>query len=613
MVLAFLAIYGIYLAALVARQSPAPAFIDGGSNLPGWAVIFAGAGLVVAGQGLGDQLTLTARYGLQASHLGLGLILAALIAVLLQKRLWLAARITGLGTPGELIARYYQSVTLRIATLILSALFALPYAANLLSGAAEVIAAATAGTIGRAAAIWVMAFFLFLPAAIGGWRGTVLATAMQAVLLAVLVLACTLFAQTMLPGPGFPTLPVAAGILADRIPGVIQFSAGLGKSLPQGGIFTAIGIASTALSMVGVVLAPGFLYLGMTARAGRHPGFGAVWIVAGLGAATLLIGGPLLAAHMASGLPDLAATMAQVEPFAGLGLLLLVVLAAQLATALFVNAGALLVTRDLILPYVVPGQPPNAQRLTARITLALTYALMAALASFAPLTSAILAGLALPLAVQLLPALLGLCFVRWISRSAVITGLILGGLMVVMTEASGLILIEGLFIDLPWGRWPLTVHSAAWGLTLNLAAVLLVSIFTKSRAERTRRDRLHDEFAATWPVDFGGPTARAATWSLTLIWAFLAMGPGAILGNSFFSQPIFSQGDAALGLPSLWVWQILFWLLGVPLVWWIAHRAKLGTTTADGLRRVDLDGAADPARPPDWIADGLARVTGKGR
>lgn len=614
MSLAVMAAYAVYLAALVARHGPAPsAFIDGGANLPGWAVIFAGSGLAVAGQGLGDQLALTARFGLQASHLGLGLVLAALTAVLVQKRLWVAARITGFGSPGEVLARYYQSVTLRIAVLTLSVLFALPFAANLLSQAAEVVQAATNGAIGRAVAVWVMGFFLFLPAVIGGWRGTVLVAAVQAVLLAALLLACTLFALTVLPGAGFPALPlpVAEGILADRIPGVIQYSAGLGKSLPQGGIFTAVGIASTALAMIGIVLSPAFLFLGMTARAGRNPGFGAVWMVAGLGGAALLMGVPLLAARMGTGLPDFAAAMAAVEPFAGIGLILLVVLSAQLAVSLFVNAGALLVTKELLLPYILPGQSPQSCRVTARIALAVAYALVALLASFAPLSSAILAGLALPLSVQLLPALLGLCFVRWISRSAILTGLILATLMVVFTEAFGLILVEGLLGDLPWGRWPLTVHSAAWGLGLNVGAVLLVSVFTKGGAERRHRDRLHDEFGLHWAVDFGGATARGAKWSLTLIWAFFAVGPGAILGNTFFSQPIFTQGEAALGLPSLWVWQILFWLIGVPLVWWLAHRSKLGVTTDEGLRHIDLGGAADQVRAPDWIAAGLARVTGR--
>ena len=63
-----------------------------------------------------------------------------------------------------------------------------------------------------------------------------------------------------------------------------------------------------------------------------------------------------------------------------------------------------------------------------------------------------------------------------------------------------------------------------------------------------------------------------AKWSLTLIWTFIALGPGAILGNSFFSSPMFLDGEAKLGVPSLWVWQIVFWFLGVLLVWWLALR-----------------------------------------
>jgi hypothetical protein len=77
-----------------------------------------------------------------------------------------------------------------------------------------------------------------------------------------------------------------------------------------------------------------------------------------------------------------------------------------------------------------------------------------------------------------------------------------------MTEPPGLILFEGLFLDLPWGRWPMTIHSAGWGLVLNLSAVLLVAIFTRKGTERLHRDRLHDEFAAQAPVDFGGRGAR---------------------------------------------------------------------------------------------------------
>ena len=608
--LALLAAYGIYMAALVARQGTP--FLDGGADLPGWAVMFAGAGVVVAGSGLVDHLTLVGRFGLQASQVALGLILAALTAVLVQKRLWLAARIAGLGSPGEALGRYYRSVTLRVVMLTLAVIFALPYAANVLSSVGVLFSEVTGWAVPPAVAIWVMAFFMFLPAVIGGWRALVLVLALQAVLIAVLLPATTGFAEATLGAPGFLSggIAVADGILADRIPGVIQFSAGIGKEVSPGGIFTTVGIASGALALIGVVLSPGFLYLAMTAREGRAHGFGPVWLIAALACGMLLLVAPFLAARLASGVAPLALSLAMTEPFAGVALVVLAVVAGQVAVAFFTTSGTILVTREVILPFVLPGQSPRQARLSARVALAIAFWLVAALAVFAPLTCAIFATLALPLSVQLLPAILGLAFVPWISRGAVIAGLIPGALLVFFTEPPGLILFEGLFLDLPWGRWPLSIHSAAWGLVFNVAAVLLVSIFTRSGAERSHRQRLHDEFATTWPTDFGGRRARAAKWSLVLIWAFFAIGPGAILGNTLFSQPIFAGGEAALGLPSLWVWQILFWLIGVLLVWWLAASARLGVTTTTGIRTVVLaDDAA--GQTPGWIAAGLARVTGR--
>jgi Na+/proline symporter len=605
--LGLLAAYALYIAALTARAG-AP-LLDGGADLPGWAAMFTIAGVMVAGPGLSDHLGLVSRYGLQAAHPAMGLVLGAMAGLMVHKRLWIAARISSMTSPGEALGRYYGSVTLRVAMLTLAVLFALPWSAHLLSGTAQMVETATGGAIPRAAAIWGLAFFLFLPAVIGGWRASVLVFAMQAVLLAVLFGAVTAFAEGSLAGPGFLTsgIPVANGILRDLIPGVIQNSAGIGKETAQGGIFTAVGILSTGLVFVGVALSPGMLYLAQTTAPGQSKGFGAVWLTAGLGGIALLILLPFLAAR-----PTLWADLVAVEPLAALGLTLLLVTAGQLAVAFFTTSGTLIVTRELILPFIVPGLSAGGQRLATGIGLAVAYATLATLAAFAPLFSAVFGSVAIPFAVQLLPALLGLCFVRWISRAAVLAGLVFGLLMVTFTEPLGLILVEGLFLDLPWGRWPLTIHSAAWGLAFNVAVVLLAAIFTAREAERAHRDRLHDEYAARWAVPQSRGNGGTALWSLTLIWAFFAMGPGAILGNAFFSRPIFTETEAALGLPSLWVWQILFWLIGTALVWWLAHRAGLGRTDAAMLRPIDLldpATAPGPARAPDWIAAGLARLT----
>ncbi|MEY4698286.1 MAG: hypothetical protein RIT14_2714 [Pseudomonadota bacterium] len=610
--LALLTAQAVYLAVAVARLPTTPdGFAGGGVGLPGWAVIFATGGIVLSGLDLPAHLALVGRFGLQANHLALGLIPAALAVILVQKRLWLAARITGADSPGEVLASYYGSVTLRIVMLTLALLFGLPFAAQLLGGAGDFLSAVTGGGLPRGVAIWTLAFALFLPAVIGGWRGVVLAVAVQSLLLAVLLVTSAGFAESVLPAAGFLTagLSLPEGILADRLPGVIQYSAGIGKETVQGGIFTTVAQLSSALALVGLMLSPAVLYLGMTARAGRSLAFGTVWVVAGLVTGLMVLLAPLLAARMAGDAAGLAARLADTDLLAGATFALLLLAARLLAAGFFVAAGTFLVVRELVQPFILPELDARGARLAARIALAVAFLLVATLATFAPVGSAVFASLALPLSAQMFPALLGLAFVRWISRSAILTGLILGGLMVFFTEPPGLILFEGLFLNLPWGRWPLTIHSAGWGLALNLGAVLLVSIFTRKGDERGARDRLHDEFAARWKTDFGGRGARGAKWSLAFIWGFLALGPGAILGNTFFSQPIFTEGQAALGIPSLWVWQMLFWQLGVPLVWWLAYRSRLGITQADGLRSLRLSGMVHRARAPGWIAAGLSRVT----
>ncbi|WP_337184058.1 hypothetical protein [Shinella sp.] len=612
--IAFSGVLGIYLATRFARAGlPHAVFFDGGRSIPSWALMFALGGLMLTGTGFSEQLDLAGRYGLQASHAAIGLVVAALVGILLGKRLWLAARIAGFSSPGDALGTYYGSVTMRLVMLGMAMLFGLPFAADLLSDAGRIVAGMSDGGISRAVAVWALAFFLFLPAVIGGWRPVAFLIAIESAVFAVILLAVTLFGETVSGGPGFLAkgIATAPGILHDALPGVVQYAAGIGKDVVPGGFFTALGVFSRSLSFAGVVTSPVVLYLMMTARAGKGLSFGMTWLSAGLAAGILVLALPFLAARTLSDSVAYAHQLAALDAAFAAGFVFALVLSAQIAVLAFTGGGALLFTRELVLPYMLPGMTEAGNRFAGRIAIAIAFLAVAFLAAFAPLLSAILASLALPLSIQLFPALLGLAFVRWISRSAVIIGLILGGLFVFFTEPPGLVLFEGLFLDLPWGRWPLTIHSALWGLALNLSAVLLVSIFTRKGEERTRRDRLHDEFAARWPTDFGGKAGRGAKWSLTLIWAFLAIGPGAILGNTFFSQPIFTDGDAALGLPSLWVWQILFWLLGAFLVWWLAEPAGLGRTSEDGLRAIRPEhpaGGQGRNEVPAWIASSIARV-----
>jgi solute:Na+ symporter, SSS family len=616
--LTLFAAFALYIAAQSAKNETNPAaYVDAGRDLSSWTCIFAGSGVLLASIGPYDYLRLLSIYGFQANQLALSLILVALAAALFQNRLWLAARITGSRSLGELFGAHFQSPSIRIYVLLVLLLFAVPFAATLLGYAGEVLAQGSGGAISRALAVAELAAFLFLASALGGWRATVyIIAALSTVTFALLVFSAG-FAAMVFDGlsifqKGFV---VRDGILGNMLPGVIQFSSGIGQEVPAGGPWTTTATLSFALAAVGAALNPafGFLTLTMKSRAGFS--LSQVWIVSGIAAGALLLLGPIVAGELGPNghLSGLAVKFAAYDPLAGVCVVIMLLAMLAIAVVFFTTSGANVITIELLKRYILPGLAPDAERLAARIALAVIYCAVVLLAGFLPAVAAGLSTLALPLSAQLLPAYLGVCWLPWMSRSAVVVGLIVGSLFVVFTEPPGLILFNGLFAELPWGRWPLTIHSAAWGLAANVAASLLVAIFTQRDEERERRNTLHAVFWRDHRVDFGGRAARSAKWALTLLWIFLALGPGAILGNTFFARPVFTEADLSLGVPSLWVWQASFWIIGVMLVWWLAYRSRL--SAAEGAFRAGelqhLTGLGGPRRQPRWIAMLVARLSAR--
>ena len=613
-------VYAVYIATASASALQRPSdFLDGGLAIPAWGYIFGGAGIVVAGLGLKDHLLLIATYGLQYNHVALGLILAALAATLVHKRLWLTARLTGMRTAGQLLGTYFASTTILLYVLLVVVLFALPFSASLLAESGTLIEQATGGALPAGHVIWGSAFFLGLYAIVGGWRAMVYVVAAQSLVVFVLLIVTTGTASLTFQGLAFPAhgIAVPAGITNDHLPGVIQFTAGLGKRVPSAGLWTTTQILSFAIALTGIALSPGFALLGVSVKGRTVFAFNQVWMVAGLATGLLLFIGPLIGAELATGsrptvdaIAGFANRLASSDELLGVGFLVALVMSQQIAVGFFVTSGASILTTDLVARYLHPDLTGSGQRTAARITIALLFVAVASFATFAPLPAALLSTLTLSLSAQLLPAYLGLAWLPWISRSGVVTGLVFGLIFVLFSEPPGLIAFEGLFLNLPWGRWPLTIHSAAWGLFFNLGFCVIVSLWTRREAEREFRDRLHVELAASSPAAPGGRATQAAKWSLTLVWAFFALGPGAILGNTLFSRQTFGGAEPNAGVPSLLVWQVAAWLSGVLLVWWLAYPSRLGVIDAVPTRRLQL-GPLAALRRPDWIARSLSRLTAR--
>jgi hypothetical protein len=167
-----------------------------------------------------------------------------------------------------------------------------------------------------------------------------------------------------------------------------------------------------------------------------------------------------------------------------------------------------------------------------------------------------------------------------------------------------------MFIDLPWGRWPWTIHSAGWGLFFNVLTCLIISGFRHRDSDHENRHRLHDVFRSEYPADAGGRRVVTAIWSLTFIWMFFAIGPGAVIGNDFFIYPIFTGERSLIDIPSIWAWQILVWLIGVLLLWWVAYGAKTAVGEIRHIHKLTFDSSRNPMQnqdAPSWIKRFLTR------
>ena len=169
------------------------------------------------------------------------------------------------------------------------------------------------------------------------------------------------------------------------------------------------------------------------------------------------------------------------------------------------------------------------------------------------------------------PSLIAVCWWPWLTRQGLTIGLALGIIAVVCTETIG----QQLGIT-AWGRWPLTMHSAFWGILFNLGGAIIISAMTQNEEDEAHRMKFHNflrEHASLSPEKRKLiPTA----WIITLIWFFFGIGPGIVIGNTIFGDP----NDAAtwiFGIPSIWAWQILWWGLGVYMMWFLAYKMEMST------------------------------------
>ncbi|NJO14775.1 MAG: sodium:solute symporter family protein [Thioploca sp.] len=184
-----------------------------------------------------------------------------------------------------------------------------------------------------------------------------------------------------------------------------------------------------------------------------------------------------------------------------------------------------------------------------------------------------LGGLAVAFGLQMLPALIAICWWPWLTKQGVTWGIVAGIITVILTDK---ILTQKITI-LPWyGHYPLTIHSAGWGIATNIFVAILFSFLTQTEKDLEHRMKYHKFLRQYASLPESKKLWKPLILVFTIIWFIFAIGPGAVIGNWFFGDPNDST-TWLFGIPSIWTWQIVWWLLGVIMMGSLAYYMELST------------------------------------
>lgn len=556
-------------------------YFSAGHLLPSWI-----SALVLAGTSVSGWALLVGAEEIGRDGFGLAAVLQAGIALSLPgvfffKRLWLLGQRLRLSSLSELLRAYWASEFLVAFSAVLSVLFAVAFAGLQMAALARFVVLLSDQAVSMPAATSVLCFILFGYVIIGGMRAVGYLGALQTVLAGAAIVGFAGFAVLQLGGFGalnagllkLASDPSAAGKFV--VAGVVQFTAGGGREAAAGHEGTALASLATAFALMGLQASPMAIKIVLSTSTPRAIATGQTWVMAGaFGAMIALCIGCLGAAALIDPSKNLAGLLGELSPWFSAWLFIGLLAGVQLMAGLaLLSAGEALV-RNIYKPWFHSGLSRRSTVTVARVVIGLLVLASGLMQTLTPVTLSMLASLALPLSFQMWTPLLGMTWLRWFTRPAVVTGVGFGIAGVLLTEPFGIAILSAFGLELPWGRAPWTINSAAWGMIANLAITMLVSAFTQRRpfgeeAQEARRF-LHGILRPTSRVR----SLRSTAWSVSLAWLFFAVGPGLVLGNFAFNKP---NGGWALGMPSLWGWALIFWVAGLGLVWFLSYKMEMAS------------------------------------
>jgi len=586
-----------------------------GRSIPIWVFVLAATATSFSGWTFMGHPGLVYRDGFQYAYASFYAITIPFTGVIFLKRQWILGKRFGFVTPGEMFAEYYKSDAMRILTVIVALIFSVPYLGVQLRASGFLFNVLTDGMLAVNVGMWMLSLVVIIYVASGGLRAVAYVDTLQCILLAGGILAIGLITLNYVGG--FSALNEGIANLASidkkltpdgyshyiAIPGVIQFVPDGTKAV--GGAWTGMMCLTYMFALMGIQSAPAF---SMWSFSNKNPrpfapqqvwassfGIGFILIIftaiqglgshiigadpamleAGFAKDLLQIGGDIMQSPGKQGMivPALINLLSTAAPWF-VGILAVCALAAMQSTgAAYMSTAGGMLTRDLYKRFINPEASHVTQKLFGRIGVVVIVLAALFVATHATDALVLLGGLAVAFGFQMWPALIGICYWPFLTRRGVTVGLALGLIAVMMTESIG---VKWFGVE-AWGRWPLTMHSAFWGMLFNIVPAILISMFTQDKESLEHRQVYHNYLKEHASVPSAKQGLKPIALILTLVWFIFAIGPGAVVGNTIFGNPTDSSTWAIFGMPSIWAWQIIWWALGVAMMWFLAYKMEMST------------------------------------
>ncbi len=386
------------------------------------------------------------------------------------------------------------------------------------------------------------------------------------------------------------------------VPGTISTSEILDKNIFYNGKWTSSMILTFSFALTGIVLSPNFSMLTFASRevapfasqqawfSGLLMGFVLIFFTLAIGMSSIFLGANSVINASGNNIsnilpenvypqsldtlvPYLINLIGDYSPIF-FSILVVCAIATFQSTANFYLSSSAIATRDIIKKYFLKNMKAREQIVTSRIIVMLIFLVSLTISLNSSEKVLSLGSFSLSIACQMLVPLIAVCYFPWFTKNGISLGLVVGILVVFLTDEIGQVIFGDI---LSWGKWPLTIHSSAWGVFFNLISACTISFITQDTKETNHKHKFHEFINDFKASSMFRRSLKPSAWIVTVVWLFFAAGPGLVLGNNFFGMPQ-SVESWSFGMPSLWVWQIIFWIIGVFIVWFLASKMEMSTS-----------------------------------